>query len=259
MKNLHLTSPHTSDPAVKQLQKELGGANHWKKNFRPGRVDGSYGQGTAGAVSRAKFYMGYPRNKTGGGTADVKFQQYLMGTKKLPKAYALLQWKRRKAAAAAAAKVPMRLKALKLAASQVGVKESPPGSNRVKYSVWYGLIGPWCAMFCTWCYVSVGSKVFKRGAKWAYVPYILAATLKAGSGVTRTADPQPGDLVLYDWGHDGTPDHIGLFEKWISKRAGTFAAYEGNTSAGNNSNGGQVQHRSDRVKSEVRAFVKVHG
>lgn len=30
------------------------------------------------------------------------------------------------------------------AQSQIGIKESPAGSNRVKYSRWYGLIGPWC-------------------------------------------------------------------------------------------------------------------
>src|SRR5262245_10969388 len=39
----------------------------------------------------------------------------------------------------------LRQQALELAVTQLGIKESPSGSNQVKYSDWYGMVGPWCA------------------------------------------------------------------------------------------------------------------
>lgn len=259
MTTLHLLSPpHDGGKPVERLQKVLSGDNVWKKNFRPGKIDRQYGPGTAGAVERAKWYMGYPKNLCDGGVVGDTFFKLMSGKRKLPEEYAKRQRERRAAAAAAAEKGKLRLAALKRARGEIGTKEKPAGSNRVLYSVWYGVIGPWCAMFVTWTYVLSGSKVFKRGSKWAYVPYIKSACHTPGSGVTRTVDPQPGDLVLYDWDNDGEPDHIGEFEKWIDRAAGHFQAVEGNTSAGNNSNGGQVQERADRYLSEVDSFVTVH-
>src|SRR5215831_3268304 len=71
-----------------------------------------------------------------------------------------------------------RQQALELATTQLGVKESPAESNQVKYASWYGMIGPWCAMFCTWCYDSSGgpgSPSFDRNqARYSYVPYVLS-------------------------------------------------------------------------------------
>src|SRR5262245_6931546 len=46
----------------------------------------------------------------------------------------------------------LRQGALQLALSELGVSESPPDSNQVKYTSWYGTVGPWCAMFVSWCY-----------------------------------------------------------------------------------------------------------
>lgn len=256
---LHMTSGQQKpSAAVKHLQKVLAGDNVWKKNFRPGKIDGVYGPGTAGAVERAKWWMGYPAKQCEGGIVGDTFFKLMSGQRKLPPAYLKTHRQRVAAAAVAAAHAKLRLTALQNAKSQNGQTEHPADSNRSKFSLWYGFVGPWCAMFVTWCYVMAGSKVFKRGSKWAYVPYILAAMYQAGSGITRTADPQPGDLVLYDWDGDGEPDHIGLFEGWISKSAGTFSAWEGNTDYGNNSNGGKVMERKDRNKSEVRAFGTVH-
>ena len=73
MKTIRLTSPLTKAPRVKVLQKMLAGENKWGKNFRPGRIDGRYGPGTAGAVARAKYYMGYPKKKTTGNKVGNTF------------------------------------------------------------------------------------------------------------------------------------------------------------------------------------------
>jgi len=218
--------------------------------FFTGAIDGVYGPLTAQAVHRAKYWLGYPL-----GECDQSYgaaiASYLTGTQPLPPANELRREARLKP------KQPLRVAALANAKTQIGVKESPPTSNRVAFSEWYGVIGPWCAMFASWCYVEAGSTVFVRGKEYAYVPYIVADAKAGKNNLTVTHAPQPGDLVCYDWNRDGVADHVGLFSAWVSESAGTFEAVEGNTAVGNDSDGGEVMLRSDRTRSEVIAFVHV--
>jgi len=152
----------------------------------------------------------------------------------------------------------IRKAALDLAVTQIGVKESPANSNQCKYTSWYGMTGPWCAMFVTWCFLTntTGkSPSFVKGSKYAYVPYVVADARSGKNRLMTTDDPQPGDLVCYDWGYDGTYDHIGIFEKWTSGTS--FNAIEGNTSTSNNSNGGQVMRRTRNRSAQATTFVVV--
>jgi hypothetical protein len=155
-----------------------------------------------------------------------------------------------------AAKTPIRLKMWREANKWIGTKESPFGSNRVKFSLWYGVIGAWCDMFVTWCGLAAGSKVFKRGSRYAYVPYTLADARAGRNNLTITYFPQTGDLVLFDWDNDGIADHIGFFGKWLDKANTEFGTVEGNTGHTNASNGGEVLAMR-RSKSDVIAFVHV--
>ena len=154
----------------------------------------------------------------------------------------------------------LRQAALKLAISQIGVKESPFGTNRVKYSQWYGMRGPWCAMFDTWCFEIAAalraedSPSFVRGAYYAYVPYVVSDARSGRRGLSTTTNPIPGDLVAYDWRRDGLFDHIGIFEKGTGF---SWTAIEGNTSLGNNSNGGQVMRRSRTAGDANTVFIRV--
>ena len=61
-----------------------------------------------------------------------------------------------------------------------------------------------------------------------------------------------GDIVLFDFNHNGTSDHTGIV---IGINGNKITTIEGNTSAGNNANGGQVQIRT-RAKSQVNYFVR---
>ena len=149
----------------------------------------------------------------------------------------------------------LRALALEKAQSQIGVKESPAGSNQVKFCDWYGVTGPWCAMFVTWAYETEGnSPAFVKGSRYAYVPYIVSDAQNNRYGLSVTSSPIPGDLVAYDW-DGGDYDHVGLFE---SGNSSTWKAVEGNTSTSNNSNGGEVMRR-DRSRSQVTkvCFVRV--
>ena len=59
---------------------------------------------------------------------------------------------------------------LKIAASQIGVCESPKNSNRTKYGKAFGMNGvPWCAIFLWWCFKIAGlSSLFPHNASAAY-------------------------------------------------------------------------------------------
>src|SRR5215831_2625676 len=136
-----------------------------------------------------------------------------------------------------------RQAALEKAITQLGVKESPPFSNQTPYTSWYGMTGPWCAMFVTWCYEQVGdSPSFVKGQNYAYVPYIVSDDRANRNGLSVTSSPVGGDLVCFDWERDGTFDHVGLFEQWTSSTG--FQSIEGNTAPQNDSDGGEVMRRN---------------
>jgi hypothetical protein len=148
------------------------------------------------------------------------------------------------------------LERLRMATTQIGIKESPPNSNQCKYCTWYGMVGPWCAIFVSWC-DCIGdnpSGRFKKGSRYAYVPYIVNDARLGVNGLSITSSPKPGDLVCYDWSWDGEHDHVGIFE---SGNAGSFKAIEGNTSASNNSNGGEVMRRTRSSSEAALVFVRV--
>jgi hypothetical protein len=153
----------------------------------------------------------------------------------------------------------MRDQVLKIAMGEVGYKESPANSNLTKYGEWYGVNGKkWCALFISWVYDQAGFKWPKqldspKGFIW--VPVIIYRSKQFPQLYTRTFDPLPGDIVVFDWEGDKEPDHVALFVKWIVKGK-TFETIEGNTSKGNNSNGGQVQYRKDRSMANVLCFVQ---
>lgn len=147
---------------------------------------------------------------------------------------------------------------LALCVTQLGVKESPPDSNNVKYTDWYGMVGPWCAMFQAWAFCTNKqgkSPSFAQGSRYAYVPYIVADARAGANGLSTTDDPQPGDLVCYDWQFDGEYDHVGVFEAWVG--GGQFSAIEGNTSTSSDSNGGQVMRRTRSRSGQGTVFVRV--
>ena len=150
-------------------------------------------------------------------------------------------------------------KIIKKAVRQIGKKESPAGSNKVKYTEW--AIGKgkvvssykpynWCAIFLDWCFVKSGYDFFKScpnpwscGAimKWAKEKKIWKAT-----GIA-------GDLAIFDFDGNGVQEHIGLVEKVLS--GGYYQTIEGNTGTTSDSNGGEVMRRK-RHKKYILGFVR---
>src|SRR5215472_4567375 len=152
----------------------------------------------------------------------------------------------------------LRSKALQKAITQIGIKESPPNSNITPYTKWYGMTGPWCAMFVTWSFEQVGdSPSFVKGKNYAYVPYIVNDARAKRNGLSVTSSPIAGDLVCFDWNYDGVFDHVGLFEAWKQGSSTSFSSIEGNTANGNNSDGGEVMRRDRTLSGSTVVFVRV--
>lgn len=247
MRFLHLTSPLMHGADVESAQRLL----HYNRfaDFEPGPVDGQYGPGSAAATRRAQYWVGF---RSMSGVYGPHLDDYLAGKKIGP----LMAIRRR--IRLARAKTTLGDRAIAKARTYVGVEEHPPESNIVLFSTWYGLIGPWCAMFVTYCLVSAGSNLFARGSRYAYVPYILDDARRGGLGLQLTSSPRHGDLALYDWDRDGVADHVEFFDRFVGAGA-QFTSVGGNTtsgSSGDQSNGGQVAART-RNRSDVIAFVHV--
>lgn len=84
--------------------------------------------------------------------------------------------------------------------------------------------------------------------KSSYVPDRLTYYKKKNAFFKRGAyTPRQGDLVLFDFNSNGTPDHIGIVEK---VQGSTLYTIEGNTSgSGESSNGDGVYRKSRSLTS----------
>ena len=136
-------------------------------------------------------------------------------------------------------------KVLKIARAEIGTKDSPKNSNKVKYGKEYGMNGqPWCAMFVWWVFKHAGCpELFYGGKKSAYCPTIADYYIAKKQTVSKSKG-EPGDIILFDWNRNNSSDHIGIIEKRNSD--GTYTTIEGNTSTTNNANGGEVMRRIRR-------------
>jgi len=243
MRTLTLTTPLTRGPSVGLAQQTL--KNH---GYFVGQIDKVFGEITARACSEAKYKLGYA-------TKDIKptygndLEAYLTGKKK-PNPFMRVR------AAQRAKKKPLADAVISVARQYIGVKESPPNSNRVMFSDWYGIVGPWCAMFVTYCFVTAGSKAFEKGNRYAYCPFVLdAARHNLGMRIIGEHEASRGDIVLFCWDGSGVPQHIGIVLTPVTP-SGTFTTIEGNTSGNSPADGGEVAIRN-QTTSVVVAFIRV--
>ena len=142
---------------------------------------------------------------------------------------------------------------LAIAAKEIGTKESPANSNRVKYNTWYygrevsGPAYPWCMAFAQWCYAQAGVplpfKTASCGALLRWYAYNQPECI--------TKEPIPGALVIFDFPGGADTDHVGLLEGIGSNLVTTI---DGNTGVTSEANGGCVMRRT-REKRLVKAFI----
>ena len=123
----------------------------------------------------------------------------------------------------------------------VQVAASQEGKGGTTYWSWYGFGSrvEWCACFVSWCadqsgYIQSGAipkfSLCSDGVKWF-----------ESKGRFRDASytPAAGDIIFFDWGNNGTIDHVGIVE---SVSGGTVNTIEGNS-------GDKVARRSYSIGS----------
>lgn len=245
MRTIVLTSPPTRGPSVDRCQRILT-----NRGYFVGTIDGVFGETTGRACSEAKYKLGYA-SKNIVPSYGNDLERFLTGMRRPTPAMRVRASQRRK-------RMSFGTDAVRIAKRFIGTKERPANSNRVMFSEWYGIIGPWCVMFVTYCFVEAKSKAFKKGERWASCEMLLAdATSSADNGVVRISKQQAGagDLALYSWHGDGVANHVGIMLTPVDHN-GSFTAVEGNTSISNNSNGGEVMVRH-RNAHDVIGYVRV--
>lgn len=139
------------------------------------------------------------------------------------------------------------------ARSQIGVKESPMNSNKVKYNTWfYGkpTSAPWCMNFVDWCADQVG--ILDQIMKTASCGQQASYAQKTGRWHWSTKGIQAGDIVIFSF--SSAHDHTGIV---TSVGSSTISTIEGNTSAsGSQDNGGIVMAKT-RNKSKVYGYIRL--
>ncbi|MGL5910650.1 MAG: CHAP domain-containing protein [Phycicoccus sp.] len=132
-----------------------------------------------------------------------------------------------------------RATVLAVARAELNTREYPTGSNRVRYSTWYGITGPWCAMFVSW--VASRAQVTDIIPRHAYTPD-GAEWFKRRSRWGRT--PRVGAIVYYEFPGMGRISHVGIVEQLHAD--GSWTAIEGNTDSAGSRTGGMVMRRRRR-------------
>lgn len=135
-----------------------------------------------------------------------------------------------------------RQELIKIAAAEIGVKEFPSNTNKVKYNNWFyglevsGSRYPWCAVFVSWCFRSESGLIKKSASCSEMVRWFKK------NNQWYTKNPQVGDLVFFNYSHpNALADHVGIVVK--TNPNGTITTIEGNTSITSQDNGGCVMER----------------
>lgn len=122
-----------------------------------------------------------------------------------------------------------------IATAELGVAEQPPGSNDAPRIAQYRTatagsgVGPWCAYFTSWVASQAGVPIGPDGNGMGYVPTVKSWAEGAGRwSPAGSGLPRVGDLVVFDRGSTGTPDHIGVVTGVGTD--GSIRTVEGNSS-----------------------------
>lgn len=143
-------------------------------------------------------------------------------------------------------------KILALARTQLGEKESPMGSNHVKYNDEYyempvkGPEYPWCCVFQWWLFRHAGGEeLFFGGGRTASCTALWRDFQRRGREVDK-GSVLPGDLVffVFDGGKSGGMNHVGICE---GVEPGYVTTIDGNTGS-DDANGGTVARKRRSLK-----------
>lgn len=130
----------------------------------------------------------------------------------------------------------IRKKLVDIAAKEVGTKEEGEnaGAKIVEYRKAVTGAGedananePWCADFVSWVFKQAGVPIGKEGAGDDWTVSLKQWAEGNGRWRDKSAPPQPGDMIMFDWEGDGKVDHVGMVDHM---EGNTIHTIEGNSS-----------------------------
>ena len=139
---------------------------------------------------------------------------------------------------------------VEIALKEIGYVEGPK-DNETKYGAFTKAnYLAWCGSFCMWVANQAGVKIPNTVSTMAGA----ASFKKMGTWTDAAkADPQPGDIVYFDFMEGGAPiEHVGIVVK--DNGDGTVTTVEGNTSGDKKKSGSQA-NGGECVK-KIRAYKK---
>ena len=147
--------------------------------------------------------------------------------------------------------------ALKVAVTQLGVKEKPLGSNGGKEvdmylkSVGLGTGYSWCMAFIYWCF-SEAARVNGDIAPLVKTGGVLAAWNKADKKYRVIGEPQSGDIGIMSFGNGN--GHTFIVEKVA---AGVLQTIEGNSNNDGSRNGVEVvRHQRQMSNKLIKGYLR---
>ena len=148
-----------------------------------------------------------------------------------------------------------RLDFCQTAVAEIGTKEKPANSNKVKYNNNNGQF--WCGYFVDW----VAKQMKVSMPSCVYTPAGVAGFQGKGLWVNaETAKPKPGFIAFFDFPGGEKVDHVGIV---VSDNGdGTVSCVEGNTTedgkTGSQSNGGVVAMKIRAYKKNNKRKLPVY-
>ena len=159
--------------------------------------------------------------------------------------------------------------ALRYAASQIGVREDPPGSNRgpkvdeyLRWAARAGLLDPmvltegrkgppWCVAFALWC-IAQGARIISEHARPQLVYSLSGRRLVELNQKLLLDRPTAGSIAIHI-NEDGT-SHVQLVQSVTYDF--DIKGIEGNTDASGSRTGGQVMEQK-RPSGWAQAFLAI--
>lgn len=137
---------------------------------------------------------------------------------------------------------------LAIATREIGYHEG--SGKRNKYGEWYGLDGAlWCMIFVQWVYHTAGADLPFKTASCG----TLLRWYRENQPECIVKEPVRGCLCIFDFPKTKyDTDHVGLF---VSKTDTKITTIDGNTSNGNDSNGGWVQQRTRSISYANPTYI----
>lgn len=148
---------------------------------------------------------------------------------------------------------------LEIASKEIGYIEESVPENKTKYQK---AAQPWCGAFVNWVAKKAGVEV----PNCVYTPAGASAFQSKKQWIENSpkANPQPGDIVFFDFPNDGIEriSHVGIVVK--DNGDGTITTIEGNTTKdrkGDQRNGGEVciKVRAYKKKNSKKLGVAIVG